>query len=228
MQVIDKELFHIHRQNYHRGLWKPGNILSTPVDLFNNFYTGISTEPHSNVSIWSKQVPLIEHLGKEIDKFYEFNDSISDQELSPDNISNIQSFNSHILNILDKTFTSLTLSRKMLRETIFENYRNQYFSELPSRQKCFWLSDKEQIQQWWDEFNDCKNKLIYKVSVTGKLFYTDGSLIQMDVFRLTDFSELAKRYWEGHSNSNPDLIKKEYIFEGELKILSEYTDPSQL
>ncbi|WP_394774460.1 DUF2441 domain-containing protein [Flavobacterium sp.] len=228
MQVVDKELFHIHRKNHHQDLWKPGNILETPKDEFNHFYKGLSTEPHRKVSKDFEQFELIDYLNKNIDELEKFNNSIDNQELNQNNVSNIQGFNSHIFNLLKQTFHSLAQSRKMLREIIFEDCRTKYFFELPSRQKCFWLSDKEQIEKWWTEFNDNENKLICKVSVTGNLFHADGSFIQMDIFKFTDFNELANKYWHGQINSNSDLIQKEIIFEGKLKILSKYDNPSEL
>ena len=230
MQVVDKEFYHIHRKNHYQDLWKLGNIIKTPKekDEFNHFYKGLLTEPHNKVSLGFEQFELIDYLNRKIDELNKFNNSINEQELNQDNILNIQGFNSHIFNLLNQTFHSLAQSRKMLREILFENCRAKYFSELPSRQKCFWLSDKEQIEKWWTEFDDNENKLIYKVSVTGNLFHADGSFIQMDIFKFTDFTELANKYWQGQFNSNTDLAQKEIIFEGKLKILSEHNNPSEL
>lgn len=225
MQVFNKEFFHIHRKNHHQDLWKPGNTLTTPTTEFNHFYKGLSTEPHDKVSMGFQQFELIDYLNKNIDEIDKFNSSIDEQELNQDNILNIQGFNSHVISLLKQTFHSLAQSRKMLRELIFEDYRKKHFPELPSRQFCFWLTDKEHLESWWTEFNENENKIIYKVSVTGNLFYADGSFIQMDIFKFTDFEELANQYWSGQLNSKTDLTQKEIIFEGQIKVLSEHDNP---
>lgn len=46
MQVANKELLHIHRQNYYQGQWKPGNILENSKTEFNHYYKGLLTEPN--------------------------------------------------------------------------------------------------------------------------------------------------------------------------------------
>lgn len=227
MQVVDEEFYHIHRKNYHQNLWQIGNSLETPKDNFNYFFESMLTKPHQKVFDNFKEFGLIDYLNNHIHGFLKFNNSKGLKELK-DNNPEIQGFNSHILGLLKQTFHSLAQSRGMLREIIFEDYRLKHFSDLPSRQRCFWLSDKEDLEKWWTEFNDNDNKIIFKVNVTGKLFRTDGSLIQIDISKFTEFFDLAKEYWYLQFNHQNDKIQKEVIFEGKLKILSEYSRPSEI
>jgi hypothetical protein len=226
MQIFDQEFYHIHRTNYHRDLWKQGKKVSTPINEYNHFFNSILTERHDKISMGFQHYNLIEYLNSNIEKIDIFNNSIDEQELKIENLLNIQYFNSHVISFLKQTFHALAQSRKMLRELIFEDYRKNHFPELPSRQKCFWLTDKKHLEKWWAEFNDNENKTIYKVSVTGNLFYADGSFIQMDILKFTDFENLANQYWSGQLNSNLSLTQKEILFEGQLKILSKHDNPS--
>lgn len=227
MQIVEEEFYHIHRKNYHQNLWQIGNSLETPKDDFNYFFESMLTKPHQKVFDNFKEFDLINYLNNHIDDLLKFNNGKGLKELK-DNKPEMQGFNSHILCLLKQTFHSLAQSRGMLREIIFEDYRLKHFSDLPSRQRCFWLSDKEDIERWWTEFNDNDKKTIFKVNATGKLFRADGSLIQMDIFNFTDFYGLAENYWQQQFHDHNDKIQKEVIFEGELKILSEYSHPSEI
>ncbi len=228
MKVFEKEFYHIHRNNSHSDLWTVGSLINTPVEAYNYFYDGIITRAHTPVSVNLTQHNLIKYLGDNLDRFNDFTSKpIELADVNDEYLLNIQEFNSHLVSVLDKTFDSLLYSRKALRETLFENVRQASYSHLPSRQKCFWLSELSDITTWWNDFKDSKNKSIFKVIATGDFFKADGAHIQLDIFKLSDFIESADLYWKG-SPKGIETELPEILFEGNLKVVSIYENPSQI
>ena len=220
MKVDRIELYHIHRRNFHDDSWHVGNSIDTPNAEYNYFYNGIITTYHSKVLINGEQYDLIEYLRYKFERLKESNQVI-------ETMDRLRDFNGHILSVLNNTFYSLLNSRNAFRESQFENVRQSNYSDLPSRQKCFWLCELNAVETWWNDFEDKKNNSIFKVIATGNLFKADGSHIKLDISRLTDFINLAELYWKGQSNS-PEIALPELLFEGNLKIIANYDSPSQV
>jgi hypothetical protein len=223
MEVEKTDYFHIHKENSYSNDWRVGNVISTPKTSYNNFYEGLNKEYICGLRCSFKEYGMMEYFNsQEYSKLEEFNNTIHNLELTPYNIEEIKSFNSHLLNLLDKSFLALGQSRKMLREVIFEKIRKENYPYLPSRLNCFWLTDEKNLQKWNQEpsFSN-KQKTIFKVKATGKLFEANASLIQMDVTRFSEFHEHASIYWQGLKETDDIESHSELLFEGHLEIVSE-------
>jgi len=115
----------------------------------------------------------------------------------------------------------------LTRELLFENVRLQKFPDYPSRLHCFWLSDKNNLIKWLEEdgFKDKVEKEIFKVKATGIVFECDGSFINFDTIRFSDYNRLAYDYWNG---SRTNKCKLEILFEGKLDIVAKYSSLEKL
>jgi hypothetical protein len=137
-------------------------------------------------------------------------------------------YGSHLLDMLDTTFDALLTSRKIARELIYERVRQYVDSNLPSRLKCVWLTSLENLNTWYLDFKETSaNCQIFKVSATGKIFNADGSYIKLDIFKISDFEQMAEKYWRGEKSKSSQYLD-EILFEGSLKIIDKYSNPLEL
>lgn len=229
MQVSEKEFYHIHRNNWrYSDDWHVGNILTTSKDNYNYFFYGILNEPEPRHSYQSEQLHLLDYSYKIINEARKFEKEAEMHEITEENILNINSCNSVLLNTLDNCNHHLEQSLKLSRELIFENIRIRDFKTHPSRLHCFWLCDKTDLSIWWEEFEDKSDKTIIKVKATGNVFKADGSFIHLDTMKFSDYDNIATDYWSGKSNSDPTKSKFETLFEGQIKIMAQYSNPQEI
>ena len=102
-----------------------------------------------------------------------------------------------------------------IREQTFESVRMRYYSELPSRQKCLWLTDENNTDYWKGQVLTGEGYL-YTLKVSGNLFCGDNIWLHADTFSASIYEDRAKKYWSGETEQNPNL---EYIFCGEATVL---------
>ncbi len=225
IEIINKEFFHISKQNSKNDSWKVGTIINTPSES-NYFFDRMANERQEKIQN-SGEKSILEYLDERLEKFGEQNRQMHLPNNEFEFNESVKSFNSQLLDLLDITKKELEQSLKMTRELIFENVRKTQFSNLPSRQRCIWLTNKKDLEKWWSEFEPNRSKKIYLVKANGKIFYADGSLIKLSVSRFSDFETLANIYWNGAKNPNEEYLQTEILFEGELEILEEYQNLSE-
>lgn len=105
------------------------------------------------------------------------------------------------------------------RETAIEEVRLNVNPELPSRQKCLWLSDIKALDYWMCEVGyNPKEFQVLELELDGILFKCDATFIEGRYLSLNDVRGNAFRYWSGEILNNN---KTEYLFQGTAKVIHE-------
>lgn len=97
-----------------------------------------------------------------------------------------------------------------IREYAFEEVRKEYYPELPSRQKCLWVSRKDDVNYWKTQIN-IPNRFLLTLELTGDVFAGDSKWLDPKTFSSEEYKERALHYWREEKTSNPQM---EYLFSG--------------
>jgi len=97
-----------------------------------------------------------------------------------------------------------------VREQTFESVRKECFPQRPSRQKCLWLTDKNQIP-YWLTLNPKTPRSLLTLDLCGEIFCGDAYWLEADSFSSFEYVDRAQRYWSGEWSCNPRI---EYMFCG--------------
>lgn len=98
-----------------------------------------------------------------------------------------------------------------IREQVFEEVRKEFYPQLPSRQKCLWLSEEDQLP-YWKSIVDNEQGYLLTLELNGKVFCGDEYWLKADTFSSIEYVDRAKHYWSGELSSIP---RKEYLFHGQ-------------
>lgn len=225
-QVTDVIYYHIVRGNYMSiDRWNEGQTLLFNSNNKNHFFTSIQEE-----------LKRLYKEGKEGAGFYnEFfgNDLIIPEQL-PTNDFFDESLNLYrniadCLNGKQRNLENLYLKyAQLLREIILEKERVTNYPLLPSRTSCLWMCDFSNIVHWdglFKEGSENYKPTYCKINVTGKLFRTDGELIDSSEYeRPIQFKKLAEKYWAAEH----EFKREEYLFEGEVTVVKKYDSLQEL
>lgn len=122
---------------------------------------------------------------------------------------------------LKEATDSLGNSLRIIRELAFESVRKEFYSELPSRQKCIWLIPNErQSFDFWKSILQDKNQRIFKVEVDGKIHRAAQKWLIGGTVPLDEINSKAHKYWKGEDSGS---FEDEILFVGNLKIHEELT-----
>jgi hypothetical protein len=117
---------------------------------------------------------------------------------------------------------------RFTKEFVFEQTRIELNNNLPSRWKCIWLCNEEQLENWLDEFRkENKEYQVLKVKVEGIIFEADAYWVETDKPKpLNEIRKNARHYWKGNFFRIPS--KGEILFEGigEVVEVLEYQSPN--
>ena len=108
-------------------------------------------------------------------------------------------------------------------ENSFEDIRLKNYSTRPTRNKCLFVCNENNIQAWYNILTKGKDgsKLkpvkIFEVELTGNLFWADASIYE-DYWNENDTKSIID-YWEGKVNQKD---KVEGLFIGQIKVITEY------
>lgn len=105
-----------------------------------------------------------------------------------------------------------------IREQVFEEVRKELYPRLPSRQKCLWLCEENQLS-YWKTIVDNEEGCLLTLELNGEIFCGDQYWLTTDTFSSIDYVDRAKHYWSGELSSIPT---KEYLFYGQA-IIKEIT-----
>ena len=202
MQVKNQVYYHVHRINEHSNKWSVGTTYDATrkeLNLFNSFYDNHSLQ--TQIVTGQPQYLL---------------QSIS----SYNNLSQPQRVNI-IDRYLGEFIEALKEHCKFIREVIFEEVRQNYFPQLPSRRTCIWLCEQDAVSYWWNQLGN-NTKKILKLQVTGTIHEADQRHLNQDTYSHDIFRRNAFNYWTGTDNLNN--IEKEILFEGLIDIIEEYAD----
>ena len=113
--------------------------------------------------------------------------------------------------------------QRFATETIFEEVRQQYFPELPSRQKCLWVIPHtvslNEAVQYWNKFLSTEQKpKLSQLNCSGKIFYADSTFVSpTTIGNFPEYRKRAYKYWSGVVE-NPLAV--EGLFIGKIKVIS--------
>jgi hypothetical protein len=148
-----------------------------------------------------------------------------ERNLSLQQLQDLKFFNLFLSDSLQQSGEYLEQSIKVVRELLFEFYRQKVCPTRPSRLHCIWLCEKDYVDNWWKEFEDCEDKYILEVNATGELFQADGGYVTYNVTQFSDFVALATKYWGGKPFEDPKKRQTELLFIGELEIVNRLEQP---
>lgn len=100
-----------------------------------------------------------------------------------------------------------------IREQIFEQIRKEKFDSLPSRHKCLWLTDNENLNYWKTKLE--KNHIILTLDLDGDIFCGNDYWLTANTLSSVDYEQRALHYWNGELNSQ---FGNEYLFYGQAII----------
>lgn len=120
---------------------------------------------------------------------------------------------------LKEALDSLGNSVKIIREQAFESIRKEFYSELPSRNKCIWLIPNDALSfSFWKNTLYSINQRIFKLAVDGKIHRAAQKWLVGGTYPLSEINSMAHRYWKGEDSGG---IEDEVLFTGKIKILEE-------
>ena len=102
------------------------------------------------------------------------------------------------------------------REIALEEIRRKNFPEEISRLHCIWLCDEKSIDYW--------TKILYgdvfRVRVTGNIFQgSENYLFGEESNSYEEILEGNQNYWKSSFYNPDDIWKREYLFQGKVKVL---------
>ena len=215
---MSKRFYHIQRINGIRKEWKKSEIVEINDKSYNNFYQDLINTTGDN--------ELIKRSKNTFKKFKVENETVIERDLLKENIQLFDKSGQFEV-LSGELFESLLQYLKWIREEIFESIRSVDYPKLPSRKHCLWITEKQNIQDWWVTFGNHLNKKILEIEPIGNFRFhqTDGSLIKTETYRIEEYYKLANSYWnETLKNDNlPELL-----FQGTFKVINEYSSPNQI
>ncbi|MCE5208323.1 MAG: DUF2441 domain-containing protein [Chloroflexi bacterium] len=196
MYVKDGIFFHFHRANKYSNSWVPGaqiDFSGRQLNLFNGYYDDfIRQYPVNSNQLWTRAA--IQKVKKELN--------------SNLNYDFVNSFLTYFDNVAeDFAF--------YMRESVFEEIRKDFFSDLPSRKTCLWVLEYDAIDYWRKTMG---GKLL-KLKLTGVIHKADQRHLPNEVLPGNVIREKAFNYWTGSDGRNP--IEEELLFEGIVKVMEE-------
>lgn len=104
------------------------------------------------------------------------------------------------------------------RELLLELARLKINPNLPSRQKCMWLTDIESLPYWSYNFGRMPHA-IYKLDVDGNIFESADHLLPNPNETHSVMMEQAEKYWQPTHNDLRRMTDREYLLEGQVRVL---------
>lgn len=183
MQVKNKLMYHISREN----TWNIGDILIAGEQ--ENQFWNICKNYSKTVRVNGEEMSIFQMI-----------DRVANFEVTQNNIT-----------FLYQTLKDVSKETAFyIREQIFEDIRQKHYPTLPSRQKCLWVCEEDQLSYWKTMKENCQRSLL-TLELNGELFCGDDHWLTADTFSSVVCSERAKHYWDGEMSISP---RKEFLFYG--------------
>lgn len=120
--------------------------------------------------------------------------------------------------------TVMRLQAMLLREFVYEEVRQEYFNQKPSRQRCAWLiPHEERILEHWCATAPEGQYRVYEIEANGNIHIGASKYLKPECIGIFELRENARRFW-----SHPvDVLTEpsEILFIGEMKPLRELSVP---
>ncbi|MBC3759861.1 DUF2441 domain-containing protein [Hyunsoonleella sp. SJ7] len=110
---------------------------------------------------------------------------------------------------------------KFSREQLFEEVRQEFFPNYPSRIKCLWIipDDQTAVDYWWNALGQ-KGK-IFEINVSGKVHQASQQYLNLSTNSFDFIREQAFKYWTAKTGINK--VEDECLFEGFVNVVAEKT-----
>ncbi len=195
MQVVNKKMYHLIKDNKFSHLWQEGSIIDNTKDNFTNDRT-----------IANFDYATIEEFDDEYQPFYEiinyFIENKPDRETMEILLEHAQR-HIHLLQINQM-------------ELALEEVRRQFYPGIVSRRQAIWVCDENQIEYWDNELPGQKN--LFEVAITGDMFKTSSAFLPPLGLSYNDSLKQAHEYWHPDFHKcDPKTI--EYLVKGKIKVL---------
>lgn len=116
----------------------------------------------------------------------------------------------------DEEYAECSTDPIFKREMALETIRKELYPYEISRFHCLWLCDKQSLPYWIGQLPG----KVYRVSATGIIFESsDNYLSGEDEREYEDIKNGCYKYWEAPFDTELDTLKKEYLFQGKIKVL---------
>lgn len=206
----EMELYHVHSKTIYDSKYTINNIMN-----IDNNYNSIMNKRHNS---FNQLIKVQDTNDLKTINFFEFIASFLDEtnnmtSLTPYDLEMIKNI---ILNSYHQTFNAYFF----LREEALENYRKDYYNNLPSRLHSMYLCDQNSLEYWLNILSENgKNEVeVYKVLASGNIFKTNEQLLPDPKSNFQETYNLASNYWNPDFTKVPDFTN-EYLVQGQVKIL---------
>ena len=207
MEVKNKTMYHIQNTDRFKNIWQVGNILT------------ISDKFNSNLcEVVKKFSPAVYSKGNNDEVKRISFDRIIDDYMDEDKFKTIDK--ELALRMMNEARCIIKNSNLSRREKIIEEYRLNYYPNLPSRYHSIWLADEKSLEFWLKELNKRDYFNLFKVEVTGNLFKSSDMFIPDDILTNDEMYEYTEKYWNPIFTEDIEEKRAEYLFQGKVKILS--------
>ncbi len=199
------KLYHIHKPNKYDELYYEGS----------NIFIGNNYNAFTN-DFFERSAAYLKNREEVNGKLYCHYGNITEL-LDNDKIANMSA--EEKLKTLDIIRNYVRNSQIDTREMILEQVREACFSHLPSRRYCAWLTDEESIDTWMEYLRYRDGYQLFEVEADGNLFVSTNKLLPDGYHKIKMIYEESFGYWNPSEDDLKDAKDKEYLFEGNLKIL---------
>ena len=214
MNVIDKEMYHIHIIGNYDEIWQENNEIEVDNNYNSLFISKIIDIPagvmmkDGNRSVLHKYIKkIIEQIDTE-QKILELA-KLSEEELIKKGICLHQ--------ILWDSYVRLFNLSLKNREEALEEVRQEKYPNLPSRYHSIWVCDESQLGFWKEQLQI--ESIVLKLLLNGNLFKSSDMFLPNDGDYKEQQKKDAYKYWEPIFNTPEEEAKAEYLFQGKVKIL---------
>ena len=200
MYVKNEMFYHFHKfleNDEISALWQAGrdiNLTKKQTNRFNSYYDSYFPQ----VRISNRLYPI-----REAAKIIEDNKLYSTTEIAEN---------------IFKQYTKVIREMAIyMRETIFEEIRQMYFANLPSRKCCIWVLNEPSIRYWYNTLGPTRK--LFRIKLTGVIHKADQRHLAAEILPSELIRRNAFEYWTGSDGTN--TIEEELLFEGLINIVDE-------
>ena len=199
------KLYHIHKHNKYDDMFKEGNsfVVGNEINTLTDDFLNRSSSYIHHSDVMDGNVCDYRHNLKELLDIDLINDMTKEQRRE--------------LFYLVKEY--IINSQIDFRELILEEVRYKHFNKLPSRRSCIWLTDEESLDTWCNLLSYKDKDSIFEVEADGNIFVSTDKLLPPSHYAHDLMYKCAFNYWNPKEEDLKDAKDKEYLFEGNLKIL---------
>lgn len=199
------ELYHFHKDGNYDKLWDINKVINVSPSFKSCTYKRVTNFTTSMINFDGPDVNYYQLVNQYIES-----GCFKQGKLNVDDLAQMFRF-------LLASHDIALRANEFKRESALENYRLSFYSNLPSRLHCIYLTDEKGIDKWKDKFGDVKLTL-YRVEVHGQIFKTNEQLIPNEELSYNGVYEQAYKYWNPNFKNVPDTTN-EYLTQGKIKVL---------